>query len=104
MSVSDAQIAFAKDLFADLGTITGRKMMGGLTIYADGQIFAILGGDGTLYLKAKDVFAAEMDAAGSRIFAMDDGRSMGYWTLPEAALDDPELACEWARRALSNLE
>ncbi len=104
MSVSDAEIAFAKDLFADLGTITGRKMMGGLTLYANGQIFAVLRSNGTPYLKAKDAFAAEMQAAGSCIFAMDDGRSMGYWTLPEAALDDPELACTWARRALSHLE
>ena len=28
---------------------------------------------------------------------------MGYWTLPEAALDDPEAACDWARRALDAL-
>jgi DNA transformation protein len=26
---------------------------------------------------------------------------MSYWRLPEAALDDPELACEWAAKALA---
>lgn len=26
--------------------------------------------------------------------------SMGYWTLPETALDDPDEAVVWARRAL----
>ena len=26
---------------------------------------------------------------------------MGYWSLPEAALDDPEAACDWAPRVLA---
>ena len=26
--------------------------------------------------------------------------SMGYWTLPESALDDPDEALSWARRSL----
>ena len=29
--------------------------------------------------------------------------SMPYWTLPDAALDDPDMACDWARRALAHL-
>jgi len=28
--------------------------------------------------------------------------SMGYWTLPDGALDDPEEACHWARKALTS--
>ena len=42
--------------------------------------------------------------AGSRKFTYPtkDGRtmSMGYWTLPEPALDDPDEAVAWARRSL----
>ncbi len=104
MSVSAADIGFVMEMFADLGSLTNRKMMGGLTIYHQGQVFAILSSQNIIYLKAKGGFADEMAAAGARIFEMDDGRSMGYWTLPDAALDDPELACDWARRALTHLE
>jgi len=103
MAVSDDQIAFVLELFEGLGALTTRKMMGGLTIYHAGQVFAILSSTGVIYLKAKDDFAQQMQAAGSHIFAMADGRSMGYWTLPEAALDDPDLACDWARKALAAL-
>ncbi len=103
MSVSESDIAFAEELFAPLGEITHRKMMGGLSIYHAGQIFAILDSAGTPYLKASGAFAEEMAAAGARKFTMGDGRSMGYWTLPESALDDPEAACGWARRALAAL-
>lgn len=102
MAVSDEEIAFARELFDGLGTITHRKMMGGASLYCDGQIFAILRSDGRLYLKAKGAFAEELEAEGATIFEMD-GRSMGYWTLPDPALDNPELACDWGRRALAAL-
>ena len=103
MSVSDGDIARVLELFEGLGGLGHRRMMGGLSIYRDGQIFAILSRAGDVYLKARGDFAAEMEAAGGRKFRMADGRSMHYWTLPEEALDDPELACDWARRALAAL-
>jgi DNA transformation protein and related proteins len=106
VAVSDAQIGFVNDLFADLGDISTRKMMGGLCIYANGQIFALIGDQARLYIKAKGALAQEFATAGSEIFSYDkkNGKtgSMGYWTLPEAALDDPELACDWARKSLNS--
>ncbi len=103
VSVSESDIARVLELFEGLGGLSHRKMMGGLSIYRDGQIFAILSRAGEVYLKACGDFAAEMEAAGGRRFRMADGRSMHYWTLPEDALDDPEQACDWARRALTAL-
>lgn len=103
MSISADDIAFIEDLFAPLGTITHRKMMGGLTIYCDGQVFSILDSANTLYLKAKGTIAADMAAAGAVQFGADSGKVMGYWTMPEAALDDDELARHWAARALNEL-
>jgi len=103
MAVRDDDVAFVHELYARLGTITHRKMMGGLSIYCDGQIFAILSADGRHYLKARGAFADEMEAQGSEKFSMGDGKSMNYWTLPDAALDDPGLAADWGRRALAAL-
>lgn len=103
MSVSDADIAYAHDLFASLGTITSRKMMGGLTLYVDGQIFAMYDSQTAMYLKAKGAMAEELAAAGAQQFGDDKGNVMGYWTLPDAALDDPDAACDWARRVLAAL-
>ena len=42
MSIAEADIAFAKELFSGLGDVTSRKMMGGLCLYHDGTIFAII--------------------------------------------------------------
>lgn len=107
MSLSPADAAFARELFAGLGAITTRKMMGGLCLYRDGTIFAIVHGDGSIWLKGAGDFRDVLEAEGSRrwTYARDGGKetAMPYWSLPEAALDDPELACDWARRALAHL-
>ena len=108
MSVSDADIAGAVELFGPLGDITTRKMMGGLCLYADGTIFAILHSDGTPYLKAQapDMIAKLEEMGGVRWTYSREGKpptSMPYWSLPDAALDDAELACDLARETLKDL-
>ena len=103
MSVSESDIAFMEELFAPLGAITHRKMMGGLSVYCDGQIFSILDSSGSVFLKAKGEFAEKLAGTASRQFGAESGRTMGYWTLPDDGLDDPEAASDWARQALANL-
>ena len=104
MSMSDADIAFVKDLFAGVGTVTARKMFGGLAIYADGVIVALIIRTGALMLKAKGALAQELAAQRPQRFIQNgkDNRAvtMPYWTLPAAVMDEPELACDWARRSL----
>jgi DNA transformation protein len=103
--VPDAGRAFALELFGELGHVTARAMMGGLTLYADGRIFAIVSSGDLIYIKADGALAEALRDAGAEQFAMTrkDGRigRMGYWTLPEAALDDAEAACGWARASLA---
>lgn len=103
MSVTEDDIEYAYEQFAPLGLITGRRMMGGLSIYCDGVIFAILDKSGTLYLKARDDFADQMAAAGAVQFGAESGKTMCYWTVPDEAIDDPDLLLEWAKRALNAL-
>ena len=98
MSVSDADIAFAVDLMSPIADLTTRKMFGGLGIYSDGVIFALLSSEGRLFLKATGAFAQALQSGGSQQF-----HSMPYWSMPEAALDDPQEATALARRALSDL-
>ena len=107
MAISAQAKAFVMDLFSGVGGLSTRAMMGGLCLYSDGQIFAILSSDEEIFLKADGSLADDLAAEGSRKFAMTrkDGStgSMGYWTLPDAAQDDPELAVAWAHRALDAL-
>lgn len=98
MSVSDADIAFALDLFRGLGDVTHRKMFGGLGLYRDGAIFAVVSSEGRIYLKAQGEMAAELQSDGAEQF-----HNMPYWSLSEHALDDPESAVELAQRTIASL-
>lgn len=106
MSVSAAELAAARDLFAPLGAeIAHRHMMGGAILYADGRIFGAIMGDEGLHLRASGALADRLAAEGSRQFVWTNPKTgaphrMGYWSLPDAALDDPDAACDWARAAL----
>ncbi len=105
MAVSAATREWVLEVFDDLGGVTVRPMMGGLAVYRDGQIFALASGDDRIYLKATGTLAEALAAEGSEQFSYQRAGSgltrMGYWTLPEAAADDPEAACDWARRVLA---
>lgn len=107
MSVSEADIAFAVELFSDIPNVTTRKMMGGLCLYSDGVIFALLYSDGQIYLKAKDAFVGEIEGLGGTrwTYTREDGKvsKMPYWSLPDQFLDDPSEASAFAARALQHL-
>ena len=103
MTVTDADIAHAQELFAPLGDLTSRKMFGGLGLYHNDSIFALVNRSGQNFIKAKNDLAEKFASCGSTQFGAGHGRLMPYWTLPDNALDDSELASDWARRALSAL-
>lgn len=103
MAYSAADGEWVQELLAGLGPLTLKKMFGAGAVYADGLMFAIVD-DGVLWLRGDEGNIARMQAAGARQFTYPtkDGEhaSLGYWSIPEAAVDDPDEAVEWAREAL----
>ena len=107
MPVSPDFLAYVGDLFGGLGAIQTKRMFGGAGVYAGEAIFG-LAVDDVLYLKTDDDSRDRFRAAGSEPFAYEkgDGTSVvtSYWRLPDAAMDDPETALEWARLAIAAAE
>src|SRR5258706_3192609 len=99
--------AFVEELFAGFGPVRIRRMFGGAGIYAGDVMFALID-DETIYLKTDDALKAELQAEGSVgwVYSRAPGKweETSYWRLPEAALDDPEEAATWARKALAVAE
>lgn len=106
--MSDPFHGFVVELLEGLGAVSVRKMFGGAGIYADGLMFGLIANE-TLYLKTDDALKAELAEEGSATLIWEprsgprkgERVDMGYWRLPESALDDPDLACAWARKALA---
>lgn len=99
---------FVQELFAGLGPVQVKRMFGGAGVYAEGVMFALLADD-AVYLKADDALKAELreEGCGPFVWIPDSGPrkgehvEMGYWRLPDAALDDPDRAAEWGHKALT---
>ena len=93
---------WVQDHLSGLGPFEIKRMFGGAGALKGGAMFAILSSD-TIWLKADDALAAEMAEEGSERFQHgppDRRRTLPYWSLPSAAMDDPEQALAWARRAV----
>lgn len=99
---------YVKELFAGLGPVQIKRMFGGAGGYADGVMFLLLEDD-AIYLKADDALKAELREEGCGPFVWEpqsgpragEKVDLGYWRLPDSALDDPDEAVIWGRKALA---
>ncbi|KRE92503.1 hypothetical protein ASG87_00900 [Frateuria sp. Soil773] len=86
-----------RDLFGLLGPIRARSMFGGHGLYHDGRMIALAMGEG-VYLKTDEETRPAFAAAGCRPFEYA-GKALSYWSVPAAAMDDPQAMLPWARLA-----
>jgi DNA transformation protein len=94
-----------------MGHVDTRRMFGGAGLYAGKIMFGLID-DGRIYLKTDAALMADLKAAGAApwIYTERQGPKSGipvetsYWCLPESAVDEPEEACAWGRRALDVAE
>ncbi|MGD9979936.1 MAG: TfoX/Sxy family protein [Hyphomonadaceae bacterium] len=106
--MADSFHEFVKELFAGMGPVQVKRMFGGAGGYADGVMFLLLADD-AIYLKADDALKAELSAEGCGPFVWEpqsgpragEKVDLGYWRLPDSALDDPDEAAKWGRKALA---
>lgn len=86
-----------REMFDSLGEVAIKRMFGGKGIYHQGIILA-LEVSGDILLKADAESAPRFAAAGASQW-IPDGKTkpvaMPYWSIPEAALDDPEDLATW---------
>lgn len=103
MSVTADYLAWALEQLAVAGTVTHRRMFGGVGLYLDGLFFALLDND-TLYFKVDDSNRPRYEQAGSqpfRPFPDNPDYVMAYWQVPADVLEDPDALREWARAAVA---
>ena len=99
MGVSQGQIDQALELLDGLGPLRFKRMFGAVGLYCDDLFFAVLDEE-TLYFKVDAENEPLFREAGSTPFTFEQNGetvAMGYWRIPEAAMDDSEEAVRWAR-------
>lgn len=89
------------DIFAPFGPVTTRRMFGGIGVYSDGVMIALVAFD-ELFIKTDSESVAVMEAEGSSPFVYEGGAksiTMSYWRMPERAFEDDEALIAFATMA-----
>jgi DNA transformation protein and related proteins len=87
-----------EELFATIEGATLRRMFGGLGIFKNGLMFALVADD-VLYMKADEATAPRFAAEGfGQWIYPGRGRAvpMPYWQVPDRLFDEPDEFREWA--------
>lgn len=92
------------DQMADFGCVTARRMFGGVGIYRNGVMFALIADD-VLYLKAAPSNIQDFDAEDLEPFTYRTGGGkkavMSYRRAPFRCLEDEDSMTEWCRKAFA---
>jgi DNA transformation protein len=95
-----------EELFGPLEGVTFRRMFGGVGVFRQGMMFALVDDD-VLYLKADEATSPAFAAEGSSPWTypgMRGATTLPYWRLPERLLDEPEEFRQWALTAFAVAE
>lgn len=100
MAVSPEYRDWVLEQLAGAGSVSGRRMFGGYSLYLDGTIFGIVAHD-VVYFKVDDSNRPDFEAVGMGPFRPfgDSDVVMQYYEVPPDVLEDREQLAEWAHRA-----
>ena len=94
------------ELFDQIDGVSFRKMFGGIGIFRQGIMFALVD-DETLYLRADETSSIDFKAESCGPFVYDGKNRphiMPYWRLPERLYDEPDDFRRWALNAFAVAE
>jgi DNA transformation protein and related proteins len=100
--ITDEFRAYLLEQLSRITPVTGRRMFGGLGIYADGFFFA-LADDDALYFKVDDSNRGDFERIGSGPFMPfgEGGHVMQYYLLPGDILEDAGALRPWVEGAIA---
>ncbi len=99
MAVSPEYRAFVEDQLGRVVRLRSRAMFGGVGLYADDAFFALIDDD-VLYFKVDDATRPRYEARGMERFQPPGMPAMGYFRLPEGALEDVDELGSWVEEAV----
>ncbi|WP_459615069.1 TfoX/Sxy family protein [Bordetella sp. 2513F-2] len=104
MAPSKGLVEHLVDQLSPLGRISTRRIFGCMGLFLEGTMFAFVSGENRLYVKAKgpavDVFRRHGCAPYTYDTKARGAVALGYYSVPDDALDDREALLHWARLGL----
>ena len=101
MTTSPEYASYILDQLSEAGTITSRKMFGGVGIYVDDVFCAMVSSSNRFYLRVGPDNIDDFKQAGMEKFPGGKGAGMPYYEVPEEVLEEASDLADWAARARS---
>ena len=103
MAVSSEYLQYVLEQLSGLGSVTARRMFGGVGLYQDQRFFGIITSD-TLYFKVNDANRGDYQARGMAAFRPYPNKpllSMSYFAVPADAIEDCDECVVWAQKSIA---
>ena len=100
MAVSQSYREFVLEQLGRVTPVTGKSMVGGVGIYAQGLFFALIAED-RLYFKVDDTTRPAFEQRGMGPFRpFGEDSAMGYYEVPADVVEDVAQLESWMRKAI----
>ena len=105
MSKKNTFLNYTIDQMSDFGVVTYKNMFGGIGLFCEGYMFALIAED-VLYLKVDDSNRPDFEQIGSKPFKpyATSNMVMQYYNVPVDLLEDKERLTEWCKKAFTVAE
>lgn len=100
MAVSEQTLEFIKDQLSEFADVDMKKMFGGVGIFLDGIMFALITAKGQFMMRVGEANQRDFEAKGSKPFMHEKkGKGMPYWEVPVDVAEDRTELKAWATKA-----
>ena len=100
MPVSESYRDFVLEQLGRVTPVTGKSMFGGVGIYAQGLIFALIAED-RLHFKVDNTTRPDFERLGMEPFRpYGEDSAMGYYEVPADVVEDSMQLAAWMKKAI----
>ena len=100
MAINQEYVNFIMDQLSEFEGATSKKMFGGIGIFKDGLMFAMITSENRFYLKVDSDLIPKFEQAGMQAFDhAKRGKGMPYWSAPADVIEDKQLMRQWAEKS-----
>lgn len=95
MATSESYLEYVVERLRVVGSVTTRKMFGGVGIYASEGICGLISSEDRFYLKVDDETREAYEIEGAEQFM-----TMPYFEVPEHVMEDDDTLADWFQAAV----
>ena len=102
MAVSEEYVKYVKDQLSEFGEVDVKRMFGGIGIFREGSMFAMISSDTTFRLRVDNTNQKQFEEKGMKpLYSKKKKKGMPYWEVPQDVLENKDELAKWANQSFA---